>query len=499
MKVRKTTVCQNCRARKLGCDGNVPACSQCLLRGRVCPGYQADLIFRDPLMPRPAVSERSGTNKKIKRIKPANKSPNIAHAAATQVITPQNSTSVTRALSWPLSDIVSLCAQNFVPESELVLSSSNPTISQSRICGSWIEVLPSLIEKAEHRDLLSSAIKALGVSIVARGRDGRAPVSDALEAQGRALQALQDAIRHCAAPSFNALAAAMMCLYLSETMIPSSRIGRAVHANGIRALIQLHGPKFYDSGISHKLFVGFRPLLILDGLHTRKSSFLSDLDWRNEPFRIIPTTPLQDLMNEASILPSLLERLDESKAESMSQKRTIAQESVAQFIDMLDILHTWHQRTLSDPSHSFWWKPSTMGHARCIWFSSISTANCLTHYWAFWILCVTQIRQLRATYLNLMEVPIEVNGELPESEAINQKLVEMANWIMQSVEFLMQDKMKFFGIASATFPIQIACGVLNAGDARGEAANDWEHGKVVRSILQNGYRDVIWPVITTIS
>ncbi|KAH7123214.1 N-terminal fungal transcription regulatory domain-containing protein [Dactylonectria estremocensis] len=497
MKVRKPTVCQNCRLRKLGCDGNIPACSQCLLRGRACPGYQADLIFRDPLMPRPGPSGRSGTNKMIKRMKPSNKSINTAHAA--QTIATQRPTLVTRALSWPLSDIISLCAQNFVPESELVLSSSNPAVSQSRICGSWIEVLPSLIEKEEHQYLLHSAIKALGVSILARGRDGRAPVSDALEAQGGALQALQDAIRHCAAPCFNALAAAMMCLYISEIMVPSSCTGRAVHANGIRDLIQLHGPQFYNSGISHKLFVGFRPLLILDGFHTRKSSFLSSLDWRNEPFRIIPTTPLQELMNEASILPSLLERLDNSKTESPTKKQSIAEDSIAQFIEMLNILHTWHQRTLSDPSQNFWWKPSPTGQGNCLWFSSISTANCLTHFWAFWILCVTQIRQLRAKHPSLMGAPTEVNGEPPESEAITQRLVEMANWIIQSVEFLMQDKMKFFGIASATFPIQTACGFLNADVVGGDVLDDWGHGNVLRSILQNGYRDFIWPVMTTMA
>ncbi|KAH8667685.1 hypothetical protein BGZ61DRAFT_461053 [Ilyonectria robusta] len=493
MKVRKTTVCDNCRTRKLGCDGKRPACSQCSLRGRECPGYQTELIFRDPLTPRPPSSERKGIQTK-RRNKPAKK----PHAS-TQPIFNHSPTTISRTLSWPLSDIISLCAQNFVPECELVFASSNPAVSQSRICGSWIEVLPSLIQKEEHQHLLSLAIKALGVSIVARGSDGRAPVSDALEAQCGALHALRDTIRHYTSSSFNALAAAMMCLYLSEMMVPSAHAGYAVHGKGISDLIQLHGPQFYKSGISHKLFVGFRPLLIIDSFQTRTSSFLSGDEWKNEPFRIIPTTPLQALMNDASILPSLLERLDNSKGGSLSQMEAIAQDSLFQFIGMIDVLDRWYHRTLATSNQSSWWQVSKTGDGHCLWFPSISMANCLTHYWAFWVLCVTQIRQLRTMYPSLMDMLIEVDGHSPESDHVSQKLGDMAKWILLSVEFLMQDKMKYFGIASASFPVQTACGVLEMDMDGGKGADDWIPARVMQNIFQHGYQDVIWPVLPLVA
>lgn len=349
--------------------------------------------------------------------------------------------------------------------------------------------------KDEHQHLLSLAIKALGVSIVARGSDGRAPVPDALEAQCGALHALRDTIRHYTPSSFNALAATMMCLYLSEMMVPSAHAGYALHGKGISDLIQLHRPQFYKSGISHKLFVGFRPLLIIDSFQTRTSSFLSSDEWKKEPFRIIPTTPLQALMNDASILPSLLERLDNSKGGSPSQMEAIAQDSLFQFIKMLDVLDMWYHRTLATSNPCSWWQVSKIGDGHCLWFPSISMANCLTHYWAFWVLCVTQIRQLRAKYPSLMDMLIEVDGHRPESDHVSQKLGDMANWILLSVEFLMQDKMKFFGIASASFPVQTACSVLEVDMDGGKGADDWIPARVMQNIFQHGYQDVIWPVL----
>lgn len=45
-------------------------------------------------------------------------------------------------------------------------------------------------------------------------------------------------------------------------LLPTSSISCVVHAGGIAELIQLREPSFYTSGISHKLFVGFRPVLV---------------------------------------------------------------------------------------------------------------------------------------------------------------------------------------------------------------------------------------------
>lgn len=92
--------------------------------------------------------------------------------------------------------------------------------SQPRICGAWIETLPSLVGRGQN-DYLHSAIKALGVSILARGSGGLAPVSDAMEAQNLALHSLQRNIHHASTLYANEVAATIMCLFMSE-VVPSS-------------------------------------------------------------------------------------------------------------------------------------------------------------------------------------------------------------------------------------------------------------------------------------
>ncbi|OJZ82673.1 hypothetical protein ASPFODRAFT_74087, partial [Aspergillus luchuensis CBS 106.47] len=61
MRVKQRSVCQNCRSRKLGCDGKSPQCTQCLLTGRQCPGYPVNWSFVQS-QSRPARSRRSPSN-----------------------------------------------------------------------------------------------------------------------------------------------------------------------------------------------------------------------------------------------------------------------------------------------------------------------------------------------------------------------------------------------------------------------------------------------------
>lgn len=86
-----------------------------------------------------------------------------------------------------------------------------------RVCGAWIELLPVLSMTRRYEMTLSSSVKALGVSILARGRNGIAPVSDALTAHCSALHSLHDSLHHIAHTSdSDVLAVAIMCLMISE-------------------------------------------------------------------------------------------------------------------------------------------------------------------------------------------------------------------------------------------------------------------------------------------
>ncbi|KAH7119193.1 N-terminal fungal transcription regulatory domain-containing protein [Dactylonectria macrodidyma] len=486
MKIRKATVCSACRSRKLGCDGKRPACSQCFLRGRQCPGYQANLIFRPPLvshLPTAKRDDRQNSRTKRKKLK--------QHADTTEQRALTPGLAPTRAICWPLRDVISFCVQNFAPASELPLLSDDPKVSQSRICGSWIEVLPELVGRGES-NLLPLAIRALGASIAARGCDGWAPISDALEANCSALTTLQGALSRTRVSPSDELAAAVMCLFLSEKLLPTSNASSVVHAKGISDLIQLCRPDFYASGVPHKLFVGFRPILILNAFDTRTSTFLATDEWKIEPFRLVPAVPLQALMNEAIEIPSILEKLDSSKLNPASAY-LVAHEALFGFVEILDRLSRWYRSTQLSSRGPLWWPVSRTGGQTHLWFSSITVANCLTHLWAFWIICATQIRQLRAEFPGLMEQGIEVDGQVPESAHVSQKIIQESVRILQSVEFLTQDEMKLYGIASAALPLHTAWKVLDTINNSGTDTCSSSCQKVIERIISKGFGDVLMP------
>ena len=120
-------------------------------------------------------------------------------------------------MTWALQDIISLVVQNFVPAHGTSLQYDTSGF-KSRICGSWIEVLPQLSTVGRHGEALTSSIKAFGVAILSVNQNGYAPVADALAAQGSALQLLQLALRHVHQVHVNELSVAIMCLRISEVL-----------------------------------------------------------------------------------------------------------------------------------------------------------------------------------------------------------------------------------------------------------------------------------------
>lgn len=124
-----------------------------------------------------------------------------------------------------------------------------------------IEVLRELVSGEGDHEPLASTIRALGAAMMATGSDGRAPVCDALTSRSEALRALRIAIHHDSIPPEDILAA-IMCLFVSEMLLPPSRVNSMVHARGIAHNFQQSRPESYASGVAHKLFLGFRPFLV---------------------------------------------------------------------------------------------------------------------------------------------------------------------------------------------------------------------------------------------
>ena len=121
-----------------------------------------------------------------------------------------------RTLGTPIQDMVRLIMQNFMPEAELV-GLSQDKLTQPRICGNWVEVLPMLSIGGQGQALPSSII-CLAASISHLRQKSYSSHAMLLEKYGSAMRLLRKELAHpyTDVSSCDEVAAAIMCLTLTE-------------------------------------------------------------------------------------------------------------------------------------------------------------------------------------------------------------------------------------------------------------------------------------------
>lgn len=106
-------------------------------------------------------------------------------------------------------------------------------------------------------------------------------------------------------------------------------------------------------------------------------------------------------------------------------------------------------------------------HSPSLWFTSITAANGLTHYWAFWLICTWYIQQLKLICPEAEGTAthhIRPDGKFDDTKTVADY---MAVSILQSVQYLTQDDMKLFGATSLAIPVKVAYEhIKKAGDAK---------------------------------
>jgi hypothetical protein len=189
-------------------------------------------------------------------------------------------------------------------------------------------------------------------------------------------------------------------------------------------------------------------------------------------------------MTEATAIPSLLVNIDQLKYDSPNSNTPLF---VFQALkDLLNALVNWNvsfQSLSNKPSFRIIGKGPEKA---CVWFPHITAANAMTHYWAFWIMCVVYIRRLRKDYPELRDDDFLINGEIPESPIITEVAIQMSTWIFQSIEYLVQEEMKLFGAISATLPTRIAYQFLRYNHFYDYKLISWCE-RVIDGIRDRGY------------
>ncbi|KAF4452387.1 Isoflavone reductase family [Fusarium albosuccineum] len=250
-----------------------------------------------------------------------------------------------------------------------------------------------------------------------------------------------------------------MCLFLSEMIMPTSPASAIVHAKGMDDLMKLQGPTFYSSGLSHHMFVGFRPVLVLQAFITRRKHLLSDHSWTSIPFSIYAASPLQALFTEAFPLAAILERMDILQGFTIAQAMPDAQQILEEILYIFQSLVHREQILHGEAATHRWFPIFPAQSEQPIQFPSISVANYFTHLWAFQVICADSIIKLLTRY-PCLSTPKEIMEpeELPSVEMIKQ----LACWCFRSIKFLIQKEFKLFGEASTSLIIKTYCDMFRA-------------------------------------
>ncbi|KAH7182191.1 hypothetical protein DER46DRAFT_587928 [Fusarium sp. MPI-SDFR-AT-0072] len=477
MKVRNRTICQTCRSRKIGCDGGKPACLQCTHTGRECC-YPTDLLFVSETA---AKRSKAPAKKSEKRVVTSN---GISDKQRSQ---PKLPLMIAGIPDNPLRGKVLLIMQSFMPEGELyVIHQNKPT--ESRICGNWVEVLPT-ISSGGQGQALPSAIRCLAASISDFWQSSHSTRAEMLYKYGMAMRLLKGELErpHTDISSQDEVAVAIMCLTLTEMMLPTSRNGWWRHMDGVGEWMRLWPAGSFSLGIRHKLFLGFRPLLILKAFSSRKASFLSSEDWRTKPFEFQQEPRMQLLFSEASIIPTILELIDTLEHSPACVAASIATEAIYLLKRAYDQLQDWGDPLGAEASTGVfcWQVPSESSSAWAgynLWFPSISVANMVMHLWAFKVVCLAEIQKLRTRFPNVSCAwPVPVDCDL--GDYLQQTYRELCVRIVQGTDFLLQDHLALFGPLSIVFPLTTACEVLKIDGEPSTALWKFASNTLQRSLL----------------
>ncbi|KAK2791436.1 hypothetical protein FQN52_004870 [Onygenales sp. PD_12] len=452
---------------------------------RNCDGYQPEWRF---------ISQNAGCSNPPKQKQNRGQVPTRNEAQGALLHTSSATSRISKTREQPLSspvdqtnrdDLIALIVRAYVPEDEMPYMSNNSDNNQLRICGAWVEALPELSSQTEPDSILSVAIEALASSLADNNPREEGEVLHYAQNYYRAIKALRKSLYSTTYPSHSELAAAIMCLSLTALMFPDSDYGISAHVKGVGRLIQTNGPDQYKSGMLHKLFVGFRPLLITKACEARQATFLASDEWTNIPFSIFKPTPIQSLFGQIATIPALLQQVDQLLARNPNNSRDLEAKSILfAFVDTLSNLEKWETLLQSDsdvPGYSICTgdypspRPAlSKDNDIVIWFPNVTMANVYTYLWTFRIVCLTEAEKILALFPRhaLEEDSMLLRQFQPA--LVQEKVLRLSSLICSSMEYLMQDGMKLFGPASTFLPLQTAYHSFSMRDDDNLSRRVWE-------------------------
>ncbi|RAK90225.1 hypothetical protein BO79DRAFT_262873 [Aspergillus costaricaensis CBS 115574] len=381
------------------------------------------------------------------------------------------------AFRWSTDEeFFALVTEYFTPDYNSQERYGRPKQHFSTLCSPWLETVPLLLDTSRSTTLLSVSLRTLGYSIIAKGnRDRRRSQWDLYRAESytKAVHALSNKIAEDDG-GCNESAAAIMCLCLAEWLVPTSREGWIAHIRGIGRMMEMCGPESFTRPIAHQLFIGFRPLVILEACISRQDTFLSSVEWQTIPFAFHEPSPLQTLLSHGSILPSILRKVQTTDSLPLNERGPLCEGVLAELINTLQELDKWERSLQATINGPLCWPitscpslpRSSSAVAGSLWFYSLPVATAMTHLWAFRAVCFSQIAHLLASNPALFTDAIRICLNVSGIEDCHQQTVAFHRMVCQSMLYFKQGTLRYYGAASVTLPLrvtQMAICLLHAG------------------------------------
>ncbi|KAH7349166.1 hypothetical protein BKA66DRAFT_447150 [Pyrenochaeta sp. MPI-SDFR-AT-0127] len=384
-------------------------------------------------------------------------------------------------------ETVSIILRNYVPTYETGFEAATSLVRSPLVCGTWVMALPELTihTTGPIAECLHSALGALALSITAY-RTSKNMLHLISTQYEHSLHLLSHNLAATGNVYRNELVAAVMCLALVEVLSPTHPSSWLVHVEGVSKMIQLSSPDLFASGIEHTLFMGFRPLLILKACILRKATFFADDSWVQMPFQHHRAAPLQDLLGVAACIPGILEKVDVSIHSPEDATIHVSHGRLIELMEIAAHLEVWHGSYLKRTPTPLYWRQTVENDIESnldlFWFQDLSTANTFTYFWAFQLICLTNIQSLLERYPHLEQL---VHSATHDIKDLRDTCLELSIQIYQSMQFVLQKDFMLYGVSSAGFPLQIACKTLEL-DAKGRAIlNSLDHTIIARSKIRD--------------
>ncbi|KAK0732018.1 hypothetical protein B0H67DRAFT_92482 [Lasiosphaeris hirsuta] len=425
--------CGTCRIRKKGgCDMAKPACGQCVDRGLKCDGYQRQAIFINTTA-RPVAPQT--------RLVPA----------------PEGSGSLARSAYE--EKYFGAFFEAYLPQSRQL-----PLRIMSYTGGGWTNALPQL----------SRASPTVRNMLLAFGLTTAGHVCNRAEERREGLRYYTGSLRDMSAavaapnrvsdPMALCLVARLYSLYEvifghdEQDELSQARSWRK-HIHGELALVTAQPPEAYTSGYPHLFFVDGRYHLTTGAIVARKKTALSSPEWKTIPWRCIPKTPKDLLLDTFVEMPGLLQDVDEMRADPPGHP-TLRHELVRRCWRYESELSAWRARAgIADPAYRL-----ELGVGSPPALDLVAASHILCVYWSMCIIVYSTLHSLSADKTTL-------------PERANPRVY--CRRIAEAVPVLLHPRSGAYGMHLANFPAAIALVYLNAADGGGVASE--ERGIILRA------------------